>query len=277
MIISIYCLVLQNASWMSSARMDNLGYLCVNASLWHSGLFIFSCLSLLPAFRAQNGFCTNTVTMIRQGVWTCKMPSFPSKQKQKQKHLKLKGFLVAIFLICSTAFPHKQLSWQSHWSIVLQFRDGEKIRRWSERQKYLRPLLPQGTGHCRAAALCSACSLAQTQGRTLEKLLGITVPQCLDFWPCIMESLSASQPGEDQNCIWRALYEWLLYMLYCTHAFVNTHAYAVPFLWPFLCQKQTYGQNQTGLLWEYCAVANFTTGTVLLHNLASFHHCLSWK
>lgn len=58
--------------------------------------------------------------------------------------------------------------------------------------------------------------------------------------------------------------------------FVNIPVHTISFLWTFfVCQKQAYGQKTTGLLlWEYCSVANFTTGTVLLHNLASFHNSL---
>lgn len=38
----------------------------------------------------------------------------------------------AVFLTCFTAFPHKQLSWQSYRGTVLQLGNQEKSRGWNE-------------------------------------------------------------------------------------------------------------------------------------------------
>lgn len=45
---------------------------------------------------------------------------------------KKKFFPKAVFLTCFTAFPHKQLSWQSYRGTVLQLGKQEKSRGWNE-------------------------------------------------------------------------------------------------------------------------------------------------
>lgn len=96
--------------------MNNLGHGCANDGLWHPCLFIPSCPSPLPAFRLhwQNSSCSNSVTLIRQRFWICKMPSFPSKKNLKSFYLKLFSWRI------SQPFPPKQLYGQSHRAIVLQ-------------------------------------------------------------------------------------------------------------------------------------------------------------
>lgn len=104
---------------------------------------------------------------IRWGVWICKMPSFLKKKK------KLKGFFLKPFSWrVSQPFPTNSCPGKAAGALFCSL---ETRRRAGDgtKQQYLRPLPPLGTRHCRAAALHSASSLAQTYSGTLESYLAL--------------------------------------------------------------------------------------------------------
>lgn len=183
---------------MSSACTDNLGYGCANDVLWHPCLFIFSCLSPLPAFRLcrQNGSCSNSVTLTRQGDWISKCLLSLKKEKKKKSFFFLSHF-PDLFHSLS---PPNSCRGRAAGALYCGSETGRRAGGWSETQKYLRPLLPPGTGRCSAAVLHSASSLAHAHGRTLGKLLGIPTPQYLDSLHCKMESPMVTQPGGHLSC-----------------------------------------------------------------------------
>lgn len=123
----IYCLVLQSTTWMSSAWMDSLGNGSANDGLWHPCLFILSCLLPLSAYVRlcwQNDSCSSARSGEGSGFAKCLL--FCKKKKN------CKFLPRAVFLTCFTAFPHKQLSWQSYRGTVLQLGNQEKCRGWNE-------------------------------------------------------------------------------------------------------------------------------------------------
>lgn len=161
----IYCLILQSTTWMSSARMDSLGHGCANDGLWHPCLFILSCLLPLSAFRLcwQNSSCSNARSGEGSGFAKCLL-----FLKKKIKSFFLKPFSWHV----SQPFPRNSCLGKAtgalYCSLETRRRAGDGMK-----QQYLRPLLPLGTRHCRAAALRSASSLAQTHTGTLESYLAL--------------------------------------------------------------------------------------------------------
>ena len=151
-------------------------------------------------------YADKTALAATQWPWSGERSGFAKcllSLKKKKKIFFLKPFSWPV----SQLFHTNSCCGRAAGALCCSLETGRRAGEWSEMQKYLRPLLPPGTGHCRATALCSASSLAHTHGRTLGKSLGIPAPQYLDFLHCETESSMVTQAGEDLSHMWSVLRE----------------------------------------------------------------------